>query len=67
MRSQKQHLLHKNLSFKVNLHSSEDQNHSVQYLHTSVKHTKLSHEPYIVRYVTNLESCSESLPRGFIG
>ena len=34
------HPLHKNLSFKVSSHTSEDQNHDVQYLH-SVKHTKL--------------------------
>jgi hypothetical protein len=52
--SQTQHLLHKNLSFKVNLHTNEDQNHSVQYLH-SVEHTKLGHEPYIVHYVTKLD------------
>ena len=34
------HPLRKNPSFKVSSHTSEDQNHGVQYLH-SVKHTKL--------------------------
>jgi hypothetical protein len=57
--SQTQHPLRKNPSFKVNLHTSEDQNHSVQYLH-NVKYIKLGHEPYIVLYAKNLDSCSES-------
>ena len=47
--------IHKYPSFKINLHTSEDQNHSVQYLH-SVKHTKLGHEPYIARSVTNFHN-----------
>jgi hypothetical protein len=46
MCSQTQHPLYKISSFKVNLHTSENENHSVQYLH-NVKHTKLGHEPYI--------------------
>ena len=55
MCSQTQHLLRKYLSFKVNSHINKDQNQNfVQYLH-SVKHTKLGHEPYIDRYVTNLD------------
>ena len=58
MCSQTQHPLHKNPSFKVNLHIGEDQNHSVQYLH-SVKHAKLGREPYIVHFVTNLVSGRE--------
>ena len=53
--SQTQHMLRKSPSFKVNLHTGEDQNHSVQYLH-SVKHTKPGHEPYIVRFVTNFHN-----------
>jgi hypothetical protein len=59
VRSQTQHPLRKNSSFKVNLHTSEDQNDNVEYL-DSVKHTKLVHEPYIDRFVTTLDSCSES-------
>jgi hypothetical protein len=55
MCSQTQHPLYKISSFKVNLHTSENENHSVQYLH-NVKHTKLGHEPYIDRFVTNLRN-----------
>jgi len=54
-----QHPVHKNPSFKVNLHTSEDQNQTVKYLHNA-KHTKLGHDPYIVRFVINLNSFSES-------
>ena len=54
-----QHPLRKHPSFKANLHTSEDQNHSVQHL-DNVKHTKLGHGPYIVHYATNLDSCFES-------
>ena len=46
MCSQTQHPLCKNPTFKVNLHTSEDQDHNV-------KHTKLGHEPYIVVYTLN--------------
>jgi hypothetical protein len=52
-------ILCKNPSFKVNLNNSEDQTHSVRYLH-NVKHTKFRHKPHIVRFVTNLDSCSGS-------
>ena len=45
--------------FEVNLHTGEDQNHSVRYLH-NVKHTKLLHDLYIVRFVKNLDNCYES-------
>ena len=39
--SQTQHPLRKSPSFAVKLHTSEDQKHNIQYLH-SVKHSKMS-------------------------
>jgi hypothetical protein len=54
-----------NPSFKVNLHTSEHQNHSVQYLH-SVKHTKLGHKPYKVYHVTSLDTCYESFLESYL-
>jgi hypothetical protein len=60
LKMETQHLLCNNLSFKVNLQTSEDQNHSVQYLH-SVKRTNLGHEPYIVHSITNLDKFSASI------
>ena len=59
LRIETQYPLYKIPSFKVNLHTNEDRNLSVQYLH-SVKHTKFGHEPYIVHYVTNLNNFFES-------
>lgn len=59
VRSQTQHPLCKNPSFKANLHTSEDQNYNVKCLH-NVKHTKLGHKPYIIHIVTNLDNCFES-------
>ena len=58
---QTQYLLCKRPLFKVNLHTSEDQKHSVQYLH-SVKNSKMSrawYEPYIVCFVTDLNNYSK--------